>query len=137
MVDHLTPERRSWNMSRIRSKDTNPEISVRSVVHRMGLRFRLGGRGLPGRPDLVLPRHKVVIFVHGCFWHRHTKCKYAYNPKSRKAFWNRKFDQNVSRDNSNIRELKKRGWKVCVVWECETFSIEQLNKRLHQLLEGM
>lgn len=134
MADHLTPEHRSWNMSRIRSKDTSPEIAVRSAVHRMGLRFRLGGRGLPGRPDLVLPRHKVAIFVHGCFWHRHAQCKYAYSPKTRKSFWRMKFIQNQKRDAKALTELDCLGWQSIIVWECETYNLAFLRDRLHELL---
>lgn len=122
MTDSLTKEHRSWNMSRIRSKNTKPEIIVRSLLHRMGYRFTVNGqqnRHLPGKPDIVLPKYKTVIFIHGCFWHRHRHCKYAYIPKSRVAFWMRKFDENKQRDKRVVKLLKKRGWKLLVVWECE------------------
>src|SRR3954463_15983899 len=110
MVDLLTKERRSWNMSRIRSRDTKPEVLVRSLLHRLGLRFRLH-RPLPGRPDIVLPRHRTVVLVHGCFWHRHTSCRFAYTPKSNVQFWLAKFAGNVERDRKARRALHKLGWR--------------------------
>lgn len=119
MTDRLSRKRRSWNMSRIRDKDTAPERLVRSALHRAGYRFRLHSKKLPGRPNVVLPRYRTVVFVHGCFWHRHKGCRYAYTPKSRVAFWNAKFDSNVERDRRNARELRRLGWKVVTVWECE------------------
>ena len=118
-MDKLTPEKRSWNMSRIRSKDTKPEMIVRSLLHRMGYRFRLHVKDLPGKPDIVLPKYKTVIFVHGCFWHRHKGCKYAYNPKSRVEFWQKKFSDNVKRFKTVEKELSKLNWQIIVIWECE------------------
>jgi DNA mismatch endonuclease (patch repair protein) len=96
-------------MSRIRSTDTAPERAVRSILHRMGFRFRLHRRDLPGTPDVVLPRHRTVVFVHGCFWHRHPECRYAYEPKSRQEFWRAKFAANVTRDRRHIRDLRRLG----------------------------
>jgi len=119
VTDTLTPEHRSWNMSRIRGRDTAPEKQVRSALHRAGYRFRLHRKDLPGRPDIVLPKHSTVVFVHGCFWHRHQGCRFAYTPKSRVAFWNEKFRTNVGRDRRNLRDLRRLGWKVVTVWECE------------------
>lgn len=119
MVDSLTPRKRSWNMSRIRSKDTGPERVVRSMLHRMGYRFSLRQRDLPGKPDIVLPRYRTVVFVHGCFWHRHRGCRLAYTPKSRQAFWLKKFSDNVVRDRKVQRELRRLGWQVLTVWECQ------------------
>lgn len=119
-MDTLSEEKRSWNMSRIRSRDTKPELIVRRLLHRMGYRFRLHRKDLPGSPDIVLPRDRTVIFVHGCFWHRHEGCRCAYNPKSRVDFWQKKFLQNVERDRKVRHELKNLGWRVLVVWECET-----------------
>jgi DNA mismatch endonuclease, patch repair protein len=119
-MDILTKERRSWNMSRIRSKNTTPERVVRSVLHELGYRFRLRGRKLFGNPDVVLPKYKIAIFVHGCFWHRHKGCKYAYKPKTRIEFWNKKFRDNVKRDKKVAATLTKEGWKVVVIWEDET-----------------
>ncbi len=119
MVDKLTPEKRSWNMSRIRSKNTKPELIVRSLLHRMGFRFRLHRKDLPGKPDIVLPKYKTVIFVHGCFWHRHKDCKVATTPSTRREFWEKKFKDNVARDERNQRQLRQLGWHVYVLWECE------------------
>jgi DNA mismatch endonuclease (patch repair protein) len=118
-VDFLEPLERSLRMGRIRSRDTKPEIALRRALHQMGLRFRLGGAGLPGRPDIVLPRHRAIIFVHGCFWHRHHGCKVASTPKSNTTFWVGKFVKNVARDDRVTRELKATGWRVFVAWECE------------------
>jgi DNA mismatch endonuclease (patch repair protein) len=109
-------------MSRIRSRDTGPERQVRSALHRAGYRFRLHRKDLPGRPDIVLPKYRTVVFVHGCFWHRHSRCRFAYTPKSRVAFWNAKFAANVARDRRNVRELKRLGWHVVNVWECQAAS---------------
>lgn len=120
MTDKLTAEKRSWNMSRIRSKDTKPEIIVRSYLHRKGFRFRLHSKKLPGKPDIVLKKYKIVIFVHGCFWHRHKNCKNATVPESNFKFWKDKFAYNVKRDKQIQKELLKFGWKVLVIWECET-----------------
>ena len=104
-------------MARIRGKDTKPEVAVRSALHRAGFRFRLYARGLPGRPDIVLPRHGVVIFVHGCFWHRHG-CSLSSEPATRRRFWQAKFDANVARDRRNARALRALGWRVLTVGEC-------------------
>ena len=130
MTDRISPERRSWNMSRIGSRDTKPELAVRSVLYRMGYRFRLHRKDLPGTPDIVLPRHGTVIFVHGCFWHRHKGCGACYIPKTRTEFWKKKFGDNVRRDRRNTRLLKQQGWKVFVVWECETGSDSKLQRLL-------
>ena len=118
MTDSLSKNRRSWNMSRIRGRDTKPELRVRSVLHRAGYRFRLHTRNLPGRPDIVLPKYRTVVFVHGCFWHRHEGCKFAYNPKSRKKFWEKKFRENTERDRRCARQLQRLGWRVIAIWEC-------------------
>lgn len=119
MTDSLSREHRSWNMSRIRGSNTKPEMALRSLLHRNGLRFRLHARGLPGRPDIVFKKHQVVVFVHGCFWHRHSGCQYAYDPKSNRKFWLRKFKSNIDRDIFVKRGLRKLGWRVIVVWECQ------------------
>ena len=119
MTDKLSPERRSWNMSRIRSKDTKPEIIVRSLLHRMGYRFRIQSKDLPGRPDIVLPKYKTIIFVHGCFWHQHPGCIEAARPKTNKKYWNAKLDGNVKRDRKNIQALRDEGWRIFRFWECE------------------
>lgn len=106
-------------MAGIRGKDTKPEIAVRSYLHRAGLRFRNDVRDLPGRPDIVLPRWRAAVLVHGCFWHRHYGCPFSYMPKTRQAFWKRKFQDNVLRDRANLSRLKEMGWRVFVIWECE------------------
>jgi DNA mismatch endonuclease, patch repair protein len=133
-MDRLSKEHRSWNMSRIRGKDTSPEKTVRSLLHRLGYRFRLHRRNLPGRPDIVLQRFRAVIFVHGCYWHRHKGCKYAYTPKTRIEFWQRKFDENVERDRRTLKSLRKRGWHVLAVWECQISNETTLAKRLVRFL---
>jgi DNA mismatch endonuclease, patch repair protein len=132
-MDQLTRERRSWNMSRIRDKDTVPERAVRSLLHRLGYRFRLHLSNLPGKPDIVLPKYHIVVFVHGCFWHRHAKCRFAYTPKSNVEFWANKFAQNTERDRKNARRLRKTGWKVYVVWECQTLDSKALTLKLQKL----
>lgn len=119
MVDPISGQRRSWNMSRIRSRDTAPEVRLRSLLHRAGFRFRLHGSKLPGRPDIVLTRYRAVILVHGCFWHRHQNCRNATTPGTRREFWQAKFDSNVTRDSRNEAALAAAGWNVLVVWECE------------------
>jgi DNA mismatch endonuclease (patch repair protein) len=117
-------------MSRIRGYDTKPEKVVRSLLHRAGYRFRLRDRKLLGHPDIVLPKYNTVIFVHGCFWHRHQRCKFAYMPKSRSDFWQRKFSENVDRDRRTELLLQGSGWNVIVVWECETENLAILIQRL-------
>lgn len=119
MADVHTPEQRSYNMSQIKGRDTKPEKTLRSLLHRNGFRFRIHYSKLPGRPDIVLPKYRSVIFVHGCFWHRHPRCRYAYTPKSRTEFWNEKLNGNVERDRENISLLRKAGWYPIIVWECE------------------
>ncbi|MBU4312213.1 MAG: very short patch repair endonuclease [Candidatus Omnitrophica bacterium] len=121
-MDILTKEKRSWNMSRIRGKDTKPELIVRSFLHRSGIRFRIHAANLIGRPDIVLPKYKTVIFVHGCFWHCHKGCKYAYIPKSRKKFWSAKFKDNIARFDQVRKKLKKDSWRVVVIWECQVLN---------------
>lgn len=119
MTDTLTQEQRSWNMSRVTGKNTRPEIHLRSILHKKGFRFRLHDKKLPGKPDVVLPKYRTVIFVNGCFWHRHQKCQYARTPDSRQDFWLKKFERTVQRDHKNQKMLIELGWRVLVVWECE------------------
>ena len=119
MADSLTAERRSWNMSRIRSRDTGPELTLRSMLHRAGFRFRLHDRSLPGTPDIVMKKHRAAILVHGCYWHRHEGCRNATTPSSRTDFWQEKFTATVARDERNIEALKELGWKPIVIWECD------------------
>lgn len=122
MVDRLTPERRSWNMSRIRGKDTGPERQLRSMIHRAGFRYRLHAADLPGRPDIVLKKFSTAIFVNGCYWHRHPGCRKATTPTTRTEFWQAKFSATVERDIRKTAELMAAGWRVLTVWECEIAS---------------
>ena len=117
-------------MSRIKGRDTAPEIAVRRIAHGLGFRFRLCRKDLPGRPDLVFPRYRAVVFVHGCFWHRHEGCQYAYEPKTRVRFWTEKFNQNVARDRRNEETLCILGWRVLAIWECETRNRKGVEERL-------
>ena len=134
MVDRLSPEARSRNMARISGKDTSPEMTVRRLLHNMGYRYQLHLRSLPGRPDLVFPRRRKAVFVHGCFWHRHQGCRYAYRPKSRTDFWDGKFAQNIERDARNLCALADRGWEALVVWQCEIKDLGLLRNRLSEFL---
>lgn len=129
-MDRLTAEQRSWNMSRIKGRDTGPERQVRSLLHRLGFRFSLKRRDLPGRPDIVLAKYGAAIFVHGCFWHRHKDCRNSVTPKTRPEFWLKKLNGNVERDKRNAVALKKLGWKVLTVWECEVPDELKLSQRL-------
>jgi len=119
MVDIVDATTRSRMMRAIRGRDTGPEMRLRALLHRAGFRFRLHRRDLPGRPDIVLPRHRAVVLVHGCFWHRHQDCRFAAMPATRPDFWAAKFAANVARDGRNIADLQALGWRVAVVWECE------------------
>lgn len=127
---HLISSSRSRNMAAIRGKNTLPELALRRMIHGLGLRFRLHRRDLPGRPDIVLPRHRTVVFVHGCFWHRHEGCRYTTTPKSRLEFWQAKFDANVARDHRTRITLEEMGWRVLVVWECELRDAGALRDRM-------
>jgi DNA mismatch endonuclease (patch repair protein) len=118
MVDVVDKTTRSRMMAGIRGKDTKPELALRRALHRLGLRYRLHATGLPGRPDILLPRHRAVIEVHGCFWHRHENCSFCTTPASNKRFWRTKFDETIKRDKRNLAALQKLGWRVVVVWEC-------------------
>lgn len=134
-MDRLTPRQRSENMRRIRGKDSAPELIVRRLLHKLGYRYRLHRRELPGCPDIVFVSRRKVIFVHGCFWHRHPDCKFAYNPKSRIDFWAGKFQQNVERDARATAALTASGWSTFVIWECETADAKLLTIRLRAFLE--
>jgi len=136
MVDTLTQSARSRVMSRIKSKDTKPEILVRRIVHSLGFRYRLHVKELPGCPDMVFRRLAKVIFVHGCFWHQHKKCKLAHFPKSRHYYWEPKLNANRRRDSKNTRELAKAGWSCLVIWECEMANIQELTRKLKKFLNG-
>ena len=129
-MDIVDPARRSRMMASIRSKDTRPEMTVRRAAHALGYRFRIHRAGLPGRPDLVFPGRRMVIFVHGCYWHRHEGCPYATTPKSNVGFWLEKFERNVARDRKVMAELVELGWNPLVIWECETHDAEVLKERI-------
>ncbi|MGW8289213.1 MAG: very short patch repair endonuclease [Candidatus Bathyarchaeia archaeon] len=135
MADVHTPEQRSRNMTAIRSKNTKPELIVRKVAHSLGFRYRLHRKDLPGKPDLVFPRRKKVIFVNGCYWHLHT-CKYGkVQPQTNANFWQMKRESNVARDKKNTTSLKRIGWEVLTIWECETKDILNLKEKLNSFLK--
>ena len=119
-------------MARVRGKNTTPEIRVRRAAHAAGLRFRLHRKDLPGKPDLVFPKHRVAMFVHGCFWHRHPGCSKASMPKSREGYWGEKFEANVARDVRVEDELEKLGWRVTTIWECETRNDTDIRRRFRE-----
>ena len=126
MVDTLTPEQRSERMSRIRGRDTQPELALRRAIHAEGLRYRLHDADLPGKPDLVFPRFGAVVFVNGCFWHQHAGCKVARVPESNAGIWNAKFEANRCRDRRNVRQLRRLGWRVAIVWECQLSTADRV-----------
>jgi len=119
MTDVHSKKVRSYNMSRIKGRNTKPEIIVRKFLHSKGLRFKLHDKTLSGKPDIVLPKFKTVFFIHGCFWHGHKDCKYFIMPKTRTNWWKEKIDKNIFNDKKHIRELKKQSWKIITVWECK------------------
>lgn len=131
MADTLTPDKRSWNMSRIHSKDTAIEIKVRKWLYHRGYRYRKNVKDLPGKPDIVLRTYNTVVFIQGCFWHRHSGCKDATTPKTRTEFWEAKFARNVANDEKNMSELKEMGFSVIVLWECE------INKHFEETMESV
>jgi len=134
MSDVFSREKRSWIMARISGRDTKPEIIVRKIVYGLGYRYRLNVRKLPGAPDIVLAKHKKVIFVHGCFWHGHKNCVRAKRPQTHTAFWNKKIDSNIKRDIESIKLLRKAGWKIFVIWSCQTNKPDRLAGRISQFL---
>lgn len=136
MADHVSPEKRSLIMRAVHSKDTKPELAVRRIVHGLGYRYRLYDTTLPGKPDLVFPSRRKVVFVHGCFWHRHKGCRYATSPKTRPDFWNDKFCANVQRDRHTMKALKGLGWAVMTVWQCQLKNPAKLGGRLNEFLAG-
>ena len=135
MADRLTPAQRSWNMSRIKGKDTKPELLLRKLLFSLGFRYRVNYPALPGKPDIVFPKRKKVIFVHGCFWHRHNCQTGKKEPKSNTAYWIPKFERNKKRDNGNKKELLSTGWKVMEIWECELKDQLNLTNRIKSFLE--
>lgn len=133
MADNISKVKRSWLMSRVASKHTKPERLVRSLLHRLGYRFTVNGpknKTLPGRPDIVFPSRKIVLFVHGCFWHRHPSCKIATTPKSNTKYWQAKFERNIQRDRETETKLLNTGWQVITIWECELKQLDTLAARL-------
>jgi DNA mismatch endonuclease, patch repair protein len=135
-VDHVDRKKRSLIMAAVHSEDTGPEMAVRRILHGLGYRYRLHVGALPGKPDMVFPARRKIVFVHGCFWHRHGDCPYATSPKTRKAFWQSKFAANVERDRRAKRELKRMGWTVLTVWQCELKKRERLTGRLNDFLSN-
>ena len=133
-MDVFSPEKRSQVMSRIRSKDTKPEKIIRSILHKLGFRFRINRKDLPGKPDIVLPKYRTVIFVHGCFWHQHEGCKIASKPKSSSEYWKVKFTKNIERDKKNQEKLKLMGYRVIIIWECEAKVIQKSPEILKSML---
>lgn len=134
-MDRHTPEQRRRNMSAVKGKDTKPELLVRKWLHAAGYRFRLHVKDLPGKPDIVLPKYKTVIFVNGCFWHQHARCKHASIPTSNIDFWVKKLTSNIERDKKNYQELKKAGWTVTVIWECEVKSVLNTPEGIAKILK--
>ncbi len=134
VTDTLTTKERSQLMAKIRGKNTGPELAVRSLLHRAGYRFRIHVRDLPGTPDIVLPRYRAVVFVHGCFWHRHRGCKTAATPKSHRKFWAEKFARNVANDQKHRRRLRNLGWRVITVWECQLKRSERVLAKIEKTL---
>ena len=119
MADKLTREKRSWNMSRIRRKNTEIEIKVRKYLFSQGFRFRKNVADMPGKPDIVLSKYKTIIFIHGCYWHRHASCKNCTTPNTNREFWLKKFEKNMQNDSKHQQELEAAGWKVLILWDCE------------------
>lgn len=134
-MDVLTKKERSKRMSLIRSKDTKPELLVRHLIHSLGYRYRLHRKDLPGRPDMVFPARKKIIFVHGCFWHGH-ECKVGHIPKSRLDYWVQKITRNNERDRSTLRRLRRMHWKCLVLWECQLHEVERIKERITRFLES-
>ena len=132
MADTIDKKKRSWNMGQIKGSNTKPEKIVRSYLHKSGLRFRLHDKSLPGKPDIILKKHNAVVFVDGCFWHRHKGCKYSYEPKTRRKFWKTKFDNNVKRDRDVNKAYQNIPWNIIRIWECELNEkrLEKLVKRI-------
>ncbi|NLS91516.1 MAG: DNA mismatch endonuclease Vsr [Planctomycetaceae bacterium] len=135
MADVFSPEKRSAIMARIKGGNTKPELLVRRIVHSLGYRYRLHSKQLPGKPDLVLPRHHKVIFVHGCFWHGHPRCKRSALPTSNVTFWQEKIGKNRVRDKRTVRNLRRMGWEVLVVWQCQTRDVDRLTHCLERFLQ--
>jgi DNA mismatch endonuclease (patch repair protein) len=134
MPDLVSASVRSRIMSSVKQRHTKPEMVVRSLLHRLGYRFRLHQKDLPGSPDIILPKYRTAIFVHGCFWHQHGNCGKSRRPSSNQEYWNKKLDENISRDKRKEGELSQLGWRVVIVWQCETSQVESLSEKLKKLL---
>lgn len=134
MADFVRKEIRSKIMASVRQRNTKPELVVRSLLHKMGYRFRLHGRDLPGTPDIILPKHHAVLFINGCFWHQHPGCSLAKRPSSNTKYWDAKLDENITRDDIKIAALNNAGWKVLVIWQCETNELSALAVKLQEFL---
>ena len=132
-MDNLTKEQRKLCMYRIRSKNTKPEIIVRRILSKFGLRYRLHNSKLPGKPDIIISRAKAIIFINGCFWHQHKNCKKQAIPKSNKAYWEKKLQRNIEKQKQDVKALKKLGWKVYKIWECQTSDESKLSHRLSKI----
>jgi len=135
-MDTVSTKKRSEIMSKIRGKDTKPEKVVRSLLHSMGYRFRLHRKDLPGKPDIVLPKHNAIIFVHGCFWHHHEGCADGHYPKSNKSFWIDKINKTIERDKTSLKRLTELGWRTIVIWECETEDLDLLADKIRNFFDG-
>ncbi len=133
-MDTVSKQKRSEVMSKVRAKNTKPELKVRKALYQMGYRFRLHRKDLPGKPDICLPKHKTVILVHGCFWHGHNNCKNARVPKSNMPYWTAKLNSNIARDKTHKHNLMKLGWRVIVLWECELKDVQKLERKIKRLL---
>lgn len=133
-MDIVTREQRSRMMSGIKGKNTKPELLLRSVLHAQGFRFRIQRKDLPGKPDIVLPKYKTIIFVHGCFWHRHPGCKYAYTPKSNVEFWKNKLEGNVARDRITKEKLEALQWRVLIIWECQISDLTKTPDNFREII---
>lgn len=136
MADNLTPAQRKKAMSSVQQQNTKPEIIVRSILHRLGFKFRKNVSSIVGKPDIVLPKYKTIIFVHGCFWHQHKGCKKSRRPKTNIDFWNIKLDKNIERDKKTEIELKKKGWSILIIWDCEVKDKDLLIQKLKTSLKG-
>lgn len=134
-MDRLSPDKRGWLMSRIKSKNTSTELTIRRMIYAMGFRYRLHVKALPGKPDLVFAGRRKVIFVNGCFWHGHEDCRFARLPKSRIEFWAAKIARNRERDQENIAAIEARGWRVLTIWQCQLKDLEGLKKRINDFIE--
>lgn len=135
MTDRVDPATRSRIMASVSQRDTKPECEVRSLLHRLGYRFRITRDDLPGRPDIVLPKYKAAILVHGCFWHQHDGCRRAKRPTSNTAYWSQKLNRNIQRDKRAISNLESLGWRVLVIWECDLRCIEQVEEKIETFLD--